>query len=79
MPKGTDLTDYAVQGYEGQENTNLATSACWYAHCLGKYLNDSGRCKPRDVRMARGDSIRSGDLRFAFRQAGGKLEFERIE
>ena len=78
-PKGDSLTEYARTGYYGNENTHLATSPAWYAHALGQYLHASGRQIPNDVRMGRGDSIRSGDMRFKFDYNKGRITFERVE
>lgn len=59
-----DLTQYALEGYEGKENKHLYSSNCFYAHELGRYFQGSGRTKPSDVRMSRGHSIRAGDMLF---------------
>lgn len=75
-----DLTEYASEGYAGNQNLHLQTSPAWYAHELGTHLHKTGRCKPRDVRMGRGDSIRANDMRFKFRLTNAKrIEFERVE
>lgn len=79
MPTATDLTTEARAGYDGNANPHLPTSSCWYAHALGRYLHDTGRTPPRDVRMGRGDSVRANDMRFAFKQAKGAITFERVE
>jgi len=73
------MTDIARAGYDGNDNPHLATSPNWYAHALGRYLHDTGRVPPRDVRMGRGDSIRANDMRFAFKVEAGRITFERIE
>lgn len=59
-----DLTEYALQGYALQENKNLYSSPCYYAHALGEYFRKTGRSKPRGVRMSRGYSIRANDMLF---------------
>lgn len=76
------LTTFARAGYDGNENPHLATSAAWYAHALGRFLHDSGRSVPEDVRMSRGDSIRSRDCVYAFSvfsaaSGGTRISFER--
>ncbi len=73
------LTEYAREGFDGNENPHLATSPAWYAHALGRYLHDTGRSVPTDVRMGRGDSIRCKDMRFKFIHTPGKIAFERVE
>lgn len=79
MTKPQDLTAEARVGYDGNPNPSIRTSASWYAHELGRHLHDTGRPVPRDVRMGRGDSIRSGDLRFAFKLSRDSITFERVE
>lgn len=80
MSRPNDLTAVARTGFDGNDNPHLATSPCWYAHALGRYLHDTGRTVPRDVRMSRGDSIRANDMRFSFAHpAAGRVTFERIE
>lgn len=74
----SELTNYARAGYDGNANPHLSTSPAWYAHALGRYLHDTGRSVPVAVRMGRGDSIRSGDMRFTFKTAGGRIQFERV-
>jgi hypothetical protein len=78
--KQSTLTAEAIAGYLGNINPHLATSPNWYAHALGRYLHDTGRTTPSDVRMGRGDSIRCRDMRFAFKHPiPGRVSFERIE
>lgn len=63
---GLQVEDYKdVKAYRGD------------AHALGSYLHGSGRCVPTDVRMGRGDSIRSGDMRFSFKHTGKHVIFTR--
>lgn len=69
MSKPANLTAYARAGYDGNENTHLATSPAWYAHKLGQYLHATGRCVPVDVRMSRGYRVRCGDSVYAFDNA----------
>lgn len=59
-----NLTEYALQGYAGAENPHAYSSPAWYAHRLGRYLHDSGRPPPRDVRMGRGYKVRVADMIF---------------
>ena len=79
MSKARSLTEPAREGYYGNQNKHLATSPNWYAHEFGMYLHNTGRAIPTDVRMGRGDSIRSGDMRFTFEHAGKAVIFTRIE
>lgn len=75
-----DLTSVARSGYDGNDNPHYVSSPNWYAHSLGRYLRDTGRSAPRDVRMGRGDSIRANDMRFTFKLPGnGRIAFERVE
>jgi hypothetical protein len=70
----------ALAGFNGNDNPHLYSSPAWYAHALGRYLHDTGRCVPRNVRMGRGYSIRANDMRFAIKETGaGRVTFERIE
>jgi hypothetical protein len=80
MAKGNDLSAAAAAGFAGGDNPHIYSSPNYYAFELGKYLQASGRCAPRDVRMGRGDSIRANDMRFAFKgsRAAG-IKFERVE
>lgn len=79
--KPESLDAYALAGYQGHPNPHLATSAAWYAHALGRYLHDTGRTTPRDVRMGRGYSIRANDMRFTCTHPDGtgRVTFERVE
>jgi hypothetical protein len=77
MSKPDNLTDYARAGYDGAENPHLWSSACWYAHSFGRYMHDTGRPIPTDVRMSRGQSIRCRDMRFSFKHNGTALAFTR--
>jgi hypothetical protein len=74
-----EMTESARNGFDGNSNPHLQTSAMWYAHALGRYLHDTGRCVPRDVRMGRGFSIRANDMRFTFVYSAGRIEFSRAE
>jgi hypothetical protein len=58
-----NLTAYARTGFDGNPNPHLWSSPAWLAHALGRYLHDSGRSVPTDVRMGRGDSIRCKEAR----------------
>lgn len=79
MSKPHDLTTEARNGYDGNANPHLSSSPCFYAHAFGRYMHDSGRTPPRDVRMGRGYSIRGNDMRFTIKQEGSRVEFERAE
>jgi len=72
-----DLTTYARAGYDGNDNPHLCTSPAWYAHAFGRYMHDTGRPVPTDVRMGRGDSIRCRDMRFTFTTSAGRVTFIR--
>jgi hypothetical protein len=71
-----DLTTDARAGYDGNENRNLYSSPCWYAHSLGRYLHDTGRSPPRGVRMGRGASVRANDMRFTHDDDNGWTRVE---
>lgn len=75
MRKAQSLTEYARAGYNGNDNPHLWSSPCWYAHIFGRYMHDSGRSIPDDVRMGRGDSIRCGDMRFTFKHESATERF----
>ena len=81
--KPSDLTNEARVGYEGGINPHILTSPAWYAHMLGRYLHQTGRCTPTDVRMGRGNSIRANGMRFAFVDTysmhKASIVFERVE
>lgn len=84
MPmKGTkvhDLTQHARAGYDGNENSHLATSPAWYAHAIGRYLHDTGRAPPYAVSMSRGNSMNANGKRWRFSHpAPGRVEFNLIE
>lgn len=59
-----NLTDCARVGYDGNENLNLWSSPCWYAHKLGAYLHATGRNPPSGVRMGRGSIVHNGDTSY---------------
>jgi len=71
MTRPNDLTAEARAGYDGNANPHLYSSACWYAHSLGRYLHDTGRSPPRDVRMGRGYSVNVADMTFKHDDAAG--------
>ena len=73
------LTEYARNGFDGNENPHLSSSPAWFAHAFGRYMHDTGRAVPTDVRMGRGDSIRCIGMRFSFVYRSGKVSFERLE
>ena len=64
MSKANDLTTEAVQGFNREAVSYLATSPAWYAYHLGQFMQATGRTMPRDVRMSRGCSIRCNDMLF---------------
>jgi hypothetical protein len=64
MTKANDLTTEAIQGYNRDAVSYLATSPAWYAYHLGQFMYITGRTTPRDVRMSRGCSIRCNDMLF---------------
>lgn len=74
-----DLTEPARAGYAGKPNPHMFSSPNYYAHALGKYLFDSGRAEPGDVRMGRGYRIRSRDTIYAIRDSAGVTTFERVQ
>lgn len=78
MAKPNDLTAEAMQGYEASCNTAcpyLYSSPSSIAWLAGRWLQDTGRPKPRDVRMSRGYSIRVNDMVLLWK--AGTVEFER--
>ncbi len=80
MRKQTDLTAIARAGYDGNENPHLFSSPHFYAHAFGRYLHDSGRSPPRDIRMGRGYSIWASDMRFTITHTGeNRVAFERVQ
>ena len=73
------LTECAREGFQGNDNPHLYSSPAWYAHAFGRYMHSSGRTVPTDVRMGRGYSIRSGDMRFTIQHLDDqKVSFERV-
>ena len=73
------MTEIAREGYDGNDNRHLASSPHFYAHALGRFLHDTGRSPPRDVRMSRGYSIRANDLLFKItHNKGNSIAFERV-
>jgi hypothetical protein len=64
MSKANDLTTEAIQGYNRDAVSYLATSPSWYAYHLGQFMYVTGRTAPRNVRMSRGCSIRCNDMLF---------------
>ena len=74
-----DLTNQARAGYLGGPNPHQPTSPAHWAHALGAYLHETGRCEPRDVRMGRGASIRVNDMRFKVLPPFATPRFERVE
>jgi hypothetical protein len=78
--KMSDLTAIARTGYEApteDPNPYYYSSANHSAYALGRYLRQSGRTSPRDVRMSRGYSIRANDMLFKIRHAKSTVSFER--
>jgi hypothetical protein len=74
--RANDLTEYAVDGFNGAECRLLYSSAAWFAFQLGVYLKATGRSTPRDVRMGRGYSVRCADM--LFKHVDGAT-FERVQ
>ena len=72
-----DLTNEAVNGFNGLANGHLYSSPNYIAHLLGRFLRDSGRTKPRNVRMSRGYTIRANDM--LFRWEDRTNYFERLK
>jgi hypothetical protein len=70
-----DLTDRALDGFNGLANGYLYSSPSYIAHALGRYLNDSGRTAPRGVRMSRGYTIHANDMLFQWHDYNA---FERL-
>lgn len=60
----SELTTAARAGYDGNANPYLYSSPMWYAHSLGRYLHDTGRTPPRDVRPGRGSRMHANDLQW---------------
>jgi hypothetical protein len=61
----TDLTNEAYQGYAAPaeaRNPFLHSSASHMAFAVGRWLRDTGRPIPRDVRMSRGYTVRANDM-----------------
>lgn len=73
------LTTHAAAGFNGDENTHIPSSASFYAHAVGAYLQKTGRTMPRDVRMGRGYSIRANDMLFKIGGKGLNITFERTQ
>lgn len=72
----SDLTEQALQGYDGLVNPHIPTSLNHTAHELGNWFRENGRPEPTDVRPGRGDSMRAGGERFGY---GGKpLTFTKV-
>jgi hypothetical protein len=72
-----DLTAIAIDGFNGLANGHLYSSPNYIAHLLGRFLHDSGRTKPRNVRMFMGYTIRADDM--LFRWEDRTNHFERLE
>lgn len=56
-----------------------STSPCWYALTLGAHLQQTGGAAPTGVSMSRGNTIRSGNQRFAFWDEKAGVTFELID
>ena len=72
-----DLTNEAVNGFNGLANGHLYSSPNYIAHALGHYLQFSGRSAPRGVRMSRGYKIHANDM--LFRWEDRTNYFERLK
>jgi hypothetical protein len=72
-----NLTTEAIDGFNGVANMHLYSSPCYIAHLLGRFMHDTGRPKPRDVRMSRGYTIRANDM--LFRWEDKTNHFERLK
>jgi hypothetical protein len=77
MAKQNDLTAQAIDGYNGLPNQYLYSSANYIAHLLGRFLHDTGRTNPRNVRMSRGLTIHANDM--LFRWEDRTSHFERLK
>ena len=79
MAKPVDLTPDAALGYDGVAVDFLYTSPVHSAWALGQHLRQTGRPKPADVHMGRGDSIWADGVRFRIDYSSVKFpRFERI-
>jgi hypothetical protein len=68
----TDLTKYAVEGYEGVPNTHIYSSPAWFAYQIGVHLRkngitDLGPVVPENVRMGRGYTIHASGTLYEFK------------
>jgi hypothetical protein len=77
MAMNDHLTAIAIDGFNGLANGHLYSSPNYIAHLLGRFLHDSGRTKPRNVRMARGYTIHANDM--LFRWEDRTNYFERLK
>ena len=65
--KDSSLTQTAIKGFDagpGSRNPYLSSSSSAYAWKVGHHLKNTGRSRPRDVRMGRGYTIHANDMLF---------------
>lgn len=75
------VTDKALEGYGAAPDARcpyLATSVNSDAWALGRWLNQTGRLQPREVRKSRGDTYRVGDMLISVKWKNGNPVCERI-
>lgn len=78
MPK-SDLTPAAQNGYEaapGAACPHYTSSPNGLAWLVGKWLHETGRPAPRDVRPGRGYRIRANDMLLLVDSGSGKVTRE---
>lgn len=57
-----DYTAQALRGFAGEPFDGLYTSPMHAAHCVGQWLQETGRPTPTDCRPGRGDTFNVRDM-----------------
>jgi hypothetical protein len=77
----TIATEEALQGYKAEAGAKCpyyATSVSGDAWAIGRWLNQTGRAAPREVRKSRGNSYRVNDMVIHVEWKNGTPVIERI-
>jgi hypothetical protein len=81
----TILTNEAAEGYASKDasgnwrvNPYLATSHSHNAWAIGRWLFQTGRTFPREVRASRGDSYHVNGMKVQINRVQGCTEIERV-
>jgi hypothetical protein len=74
----TEAAEGYSAGYAGQANPYLPTSNSHNAWAIGRWMLQTGRSFPRDVRASRGDTYHVNGMKVRINRVQGCTEIERI-